>query len=315
MRRTRFLTHSLAALTLAVSTALPSVATAAELPSLPGPGIPAPQLPVLPDVQKEIDRIEEDAYNALPKELQNNPIFSGSSRPHAPGSKDKKKPSAKDNKQGADKHHNSNQHSQSVADATCSNCVAVTYDDGPGELTSQVLDTLKAKDAHASFMVLAPKAYAHPELLRRMKAEGHTVGNHTATHPELDKLPAGQVDGEIKAGAAAIKAATGESPRWLRPPYGATNNTVYKAAQANGQAQALWSVDTLDWKDRNTDRVCRAAVDGAQPGAIILMHDIHPTTVAATDCVIDGLRAKGLEPVSLDRLIPNPEAGKQYLNR
>lgn len=315
MRRTRFFTHSLAALTLAVSTALPSVATAAELPSLPGPGIPAPQLPVLPGVQEEIDRIEEDAYNALPKELQNNPIFAGSSRPHASGSKDKKKPSAKDNKHGAEKHHKSNQHSQSVADATCSNCVAVTYDDGPGELTAQVLDVLKAKDAHASFMVLAPKAYAHPELLRRMKAEGHTVGNHTATHPELDKLPAGQVDGEIKAGTAAIKAATGDSPRWLRPPYGATNNTVYNAAQANGQAQALWSVDTLDWKDRNTDHVCRAAVDGAQPGAIILMHDIHPTTVAATECVIDGLRAKGLEPVSLDHLIPNPEAGKQYLNR
>ncbi len=315
MRRTRFFTHSLAALTLAVSTALPSVATAAELPKLPAPGIPTPQLQVPADVRKEIDRIEEDAYNALPKELQNNPIFAGSSRPQAPGSKDKNKPATKDNKHGADKHHKSNQHSQSVADAACSNCVAVTYDDGPGELTAQVLDTLKAKDAHASFMVLAPKAYAHPELLRRMKAEGHTVGNHTATHPELDKLPAGQVDGEIKAGAAAIKAATGDSPRWLRPPYGATNNTVYKAAQANGQAQALWSVDTLDWKDRNTDHVCRAAVDGAQPGAIILMHDIHPTTVAATDCVIDGLRAKGLEPVSLDRLIPNPEAGKQYLNR
>ena len=315
MRRTRFLTPSLAALTLAVSTALPGVATAAELPKLPAPGIPAPQLQVPPDVRKEIDRIEEGAYNALPKELQNNPMFAGSSRPQAPGSKDKKKPAAKDNKHGAEKHHKSNQHSQSVADATCSNCVAVTYDDGPGELTAQVLDTLKAKDAHVSFMVLAPKAYAHPELLRRMKAEGHTVGNHTATHPELDKLPAGQVDGEIKAGAAAIKAATGESPRWLRPPYGATNNTVYKAAQANGQAQALWSIDTLDWKDRNTDHVCRGAVDGAQPGAIILMHDIHPTTVAATECVIAGLRAKGLEPVSLDRLIPNPEAGKQYLTR
>lgn len=304
MRRTRFLTHSLAALTLAVSTALPSTATAAEIPSLPGPGLPAPQLPVLPDVQKEIDRLEEDAYNSLPKELQNNPAFAGSSRPQASASKNKKELAAGGIKQ-----------SQSVADATCSNCVAVTYDDGPGELTGQVLDTLKAKDAHASFMVLAPKAYANPELLRRMKAEGHTVGNHTATHPELDKLPAGQVDGEIKAGSAAIKAATGDNPRWLRPPYGATNSTVYKAAQANGQAQALWSVDTLDWKDRNTDHVCRAAVDGAQPSAIILMHDIHPTTVAATECVIDGLRAKGLEPVSLDHLIPSPEPGRQYLNR
>ena len=270
---------------------------------------------MLPDVQKEIDRLEQDAYNALPKELQDNPVFAGSSRPQASGSKDKKKPAAKDNKHGADKHHKSHQHSQSVADATCSNCVAITYDDGPGELTGQLLDTLKAKDAHASFMVLAPNANAHPELLRRMKAEGHTVGNHTASHRELDKLSPGQVDGEIKAGATAIKAATGVSPRWLRPPYGATNNTVTNAAKANGQAQALWSVDTLDWKDRNTEHVCSAAVDGAQPGAIILMHDIHPTTVAATNCVINGLRAKGLEPVSLDRLIPNSEPGKQYLNR
>ena len=312
MRRNRILTHSLAALTLAVSTALPGVATAAELPTLPQPEIPAPQLSVLPDVQKEIDRLEQDAYNALPKELQDNPVFAGSSRPQTNKSNDKKKPANKNDNPGAKEDPNQ---TQSVADATCSNCVAITYDDGPGELTNQLLDTLKAKDAHASFMVLAPNAYAHPELLRRMKAEGHTVGNHTASHRELDKLSPGQVDGEIKAGSAAIKAATGDSPRWLRPPYGATNNTVNNAAKANGQAQALWSVDTLDWKDRNTDHVCTAAVDGAHPGAIILMHDIHPTTVAATNCVIDGLRAKGFEPVSLDRLIPDSEPGKQYLKR
>ena len=315
MRRNRILTHSLAALTLAVSTTLPTVATAAELSALPQPGIPAPQLPVLPDVQKELDRLEQDAYNALPKELQDNPVFAGSSHTQTNETKDKKKPANKNDNQNANKRKEKNNQTQSVADATCSNCVAITYDDGPGELTGQLLDTLKAKDAHASFMVLAPNAYAHPELLRRMKAEGHTVGNHTASHHELDKLSPGQVDGEIKAGSAAIKAATGDSPRWLRPPYGATNTTVNNTAKANGQAQALWSVDTLDWKDRNTEHVCSSAVDGAQPGAIILMHDIHPTTVAATNCVIDGLRAKGLEPVSLDRLIPNPEPGRQYLNR
>ena len=307
MHRARILAHSLAALTLAVSTALPSTATAAELPSLPGPGVPAPQLPVPPDVQKELDRLEHDAYNALPKELQNNPLFAGSSRPRASAETD--------NHDVIKRTVDNKKPSQSVEDPSCSNCVAITYDDGPGDLTGQLLDTLKAKDAHASFMVLAPNAYAHPELLRRMKAEGHTVGNHTASHRELDKLSPSQVDAEIKTGSAAITAATGDSPRWLRPPYGATNNTVTTAAKANGQAQALWSVDTLDWKDRNADHVCTAAVHNAQPGAIILMHDIHPTTVAATDCVIDGLRAKGLEPVNLDRLIPHPEAGEQYSNR
>lgn len=286
MRRKSVLVRSL--ITLAAATALPGTATAAA---------EFPALPQLPDVQKDIQRLEQDAYDALPKELQSSPVFAGSSRPAG-----KPAPTGK-------------QQSQSVADATCSNCVAITYDDGPGELTAQLLDTLKAKDAHASFMVLAPNATAHPELLRRMKAEGHTVGNHTASHRELNKLSPSDVDGEIKAGAAAIKAATGENPRWMRPPYGATNGTVEAAAKANGQAQALWSVDTVDWKDRNSEHVCEAAVNGAQPGSIVLMHDIHTTTVGAADCVIDGLRAKGLEPVSLDRLIPNPQAGRQYLTR
>lgn len=292
MRRKSVLVRSLIA--LAAATALPGAAAAVELPQ---PVIQQPTLPQLPDVQKDIQQLEHDAYDALPKELQNSPVFAGSSRPAA-----KPAPTGK-------------QQSQSVADATCSNCVAITYDDGPGELTAQLLDTLKAKDAHASFMVLAPSATAHPDLLRRMKAGGHTVGNHTASHRELNKLSPSDVDGEIKAGAAAIKAATGENPRWMRPPYGATNGTVDAAAKANGQAQALWSVDTVDWKDRNSEHVCEAAVSGAQPGSIVLMHDIHATTVGAADCVIDGLRAKGLEPVSLDRLIPNPEPGRQYFRR
>ena len=302
----RIFLRSVAALTLAATAALPQHATAQQLPALPQPSIPQPTLPTVQDVREEVDRIEYEAYKALPKELQDNPVFAGSSRP---ATKQSTKPRT-DMPNQTEKAK-----SQSIADDTCSNCVAITYDDGPDALTGQLLDTLKAKDAHASFMVLAPHAYAHPELLRRMEAEGHTVGNHTVTHRELDKLSADEVDAEIKSGAAAIKSATGESPRWLRPPYGATNQTVADAAKNNGQAEALWNVDTLDWKDRNSDHICAAAVDGAQAGDIILMHDIHVTTVNAAPCVIDGLRAKGLEPVSLDTLIPNPEPGHQYLSR
>lgn len=301
----RILLRSVAALTLAATVTVPQQATAQQLPTLPQPSIPQPTIPTVQDMRKEVDRIEYEAYKALPKELQDNPAFAGSSRPAATQS----------GKPRTDKPNQTEKaKSQSIADDTCSSCVAITYDDGPDALTGQLLDTLKAKDAHASFMVLAPNAYAHPELLRRMKAEGHTVGNHTDTHRELNKLPANEVNAEIKSGAAAITAATGESPRWVRPPYGATNQTVANAAKNNGQAQALWSVDTLDWKDRNSDHICAAAVDGAQAGDIILMHDIHATTVDAAPCVIDGLRAKGLEPVSLDTLIPNPEPGRQYLS-
>ena len=197
----------------------------------------------------------------------------------------------------------------------CANCVAITYDDGPGAETNRLLDKLKAKNAHASFMVIAPSAEQHPELLKRMKAEGHTIGNHTKSHRQLNTLSYEQVSQEIDAGNAAISKATGQGTRWVRPPYGATNATVDQATRDKGVSQALWDVDTVDWKDRNSDHVCSSAVQGARAGSIILMHDIHPTTVDAADCVIDGLRAKGLEPVSLDRLLRTPVAGKRYYAR
>lgn len=197
----------------------------------------------------------------------------------------------------------------------CANCVAITYDDGPGAETNRLLDKLKAKNAHASFMVLAPNADQHPELLKRMKAEGHTIGNHTKSHRQLNTLSPEQVSQEIDAGNAAIKKATGQGTRWVRPPYGATNATVDQVTRDKGASQALWDVDTVDWKDRNSEHVCSSAVQGARAGSIVLMHDIHPTTVDAADCVIDGLRAKGLEPVSLDRLLRTPVAGKRYYAR
>ena len=197
----------------------------------------------------------------------------------------------------------------------CANCVAITYDDGPGAETNRLLDKLKAKNAHASFMVIAPSAEQHPELLKRMKAEGHTIGNHTKSHRQLNTLPYDQVSREIDAGNAAIKKATGQSTRWVRPPYGATNATVDQVTHDKGVSQALWDVDTVDWKDRNSEHVCSSAVQGARAGSIVLMHDIHPTTVDAADCVIDGLRAKGLEPVSLDRLLRTPVPGKRYYAR
>ena len=197
----------------------------------------------------------------------------------------------------------------------CANCVAITYDDGPGAETNRLLDKLKAKNAHASFMVIAPSAEQHPELLKRMKAEGHTIGNHTKSHRQLNTLSPEQVSQEIDAGNAAIKKATGQSTRWVRPPYGATNATVDQVTRDKGVSQALWDVDTVDWKDRNSEHVCSSAVQGARAGSIVLMHDIHPTTVDAADCVIDGLRAKGLEPVSLDRLLRTPVPGKRYYAR
>ena len=277
------------ALTVLVAAAVPAAANA-QLPQIP-------QLPVSSssNIQDEINHRIEDA-RAQVEDITSKAFPQKAPKQKAPTPAKKTEPR---NSGGVD----------------CANCVAITYDDGPGAETNRLLDKLKAKNAHASFMVVAPSAEQHPELLKRMKAEGHTIGNHTKSHRQLNTLSPAQVSQEIDAGNAAIKKATGQSTRWVRPPYGATNATVDQVTRDKGVSQALWDVDTVDWKDRNSEHVCSSAVQGARAGSIVLMHDIHPTTVDAADCVIDGLRAKGLEPVSLDRLLRTPAAGKRYYAR
>ncbi len=277
------------ALTVLVAAAVPAAANA-QLPQIP-------QLPVSSssNFQDEINHRIDDA-RAQVEDITSKAFPQKTPKPKAPTPAKKAEPR---NSGGVD----------------CANCVAITYDDGPGAETNRLLDKLKAKNAHASFMVIAPSAEQHPELLKRMKAEGHTIGNHTKSHRQLNTLSPDQVSQEIDAGNAAIKKATGQSTRWVRPPYGATNATVDQVTRDKGVSQALWDVDTVDWKDRNSEHVCSSAVQGARAGSIVLMHDIHPTTVDAADCVIDGLRAKGLEPVSLDRLLRTPVAGKRYYAR
>ena len=277
------------ALTVLVAAAVPAAANA-QLPQIP-------QLPVSSssNFQDEINHRIEDA-RAQVEDITSKAFPQKAPKQKAPTPAKKTEPR---NSGGVD----------------CANCVAITYDDGPGAETNRLLDKLKAKNAHASFMVLAPSAEQHPELLKRMKAEGHTIGNHTKSHRQLNTLSPAQVSQEIDAGNAAIKKATGQNTRWVRPPYGATNATVDQVTRDKGVSQALWDVDTVDWKDRNSEHVCSSAVQGARAGSIVLMHDIHPTTVDAADCVIDGLRAKGLEPVSLDRLLRTPVPGKRYYAR
>ena len=279
------------ALTVLVAATVPAAANA-QLPQIP-------QLPASSssNIQDEINHRIDDA-RAQVEDISSKALPHKAPKQKAPTPAQEKKTKPR-NSGGVD----------------CANCVAITYDDGPGAETNRLLDKLKAKNAHASFMVIAPSAEQHPELLKRMKAEGHTIGNHTKSHRQLNTLSYEQVSQEIDAGNAAISKATGQGTRWVRPPYGATNATVDQVTRDKGVSQALWDVDTVDWKDRNSDHVCSSAVQGAHAGSIVLMHDIHPTTVDAADCVIDGLRAKGLEPVSLDRLLRTPVPGKRYYAR
>lgn len=188
--------------------------------------------------------------------------------------------------------------------------IAITFDDGPSpELTPKLLDMLKERGIHATFYVVGTNAAAYPDILRRMVAEGHEIGNHSWSHPALTKVGAGGVQSQMEKTNAAIFAAVGANPKTMRPPYGATNATITKRLNEEfGMKVIIWSVDPLDWKYRNADRVANTIISQTHPGAIILAHDIHPTTVAAMPRTFDALLAKGYKFVTVSELIKMDEA-------
>ena len=182
--------------------------------------------------------------------------------------------------------------------------IALTFDDGPDPSnTPRLLDILKERNVPATFFVLGTNATAYPGVLRRAAAEGHEIASHSWNHPRLNSKRT-DVAYQLNKTSEAIRAATGKAPTLMRPPYGATSAALNKIIDEKyGMKVILWSVDPLDWKYRNSARVCAQLVANAQPGGILLVHDIHKTTVDAMPDTIDQLLAKGYKFVTVSELI------------
>jgi peptidoglycan/xylan/chitin deacetylase (PgdA/CDA1 family) len=184
--------------------------------------------------------------------------------------------------------------------------VALTFDDGPyrGQ-TEKILAVLKREGVHATFFMLGNQARAAPSLARRVAAEGHVVGSHSFSHAELTKLGPAAIRDEISRGISAVGTASGASPVWFRPPYGAVNSEVRKEARKLNVKVALWDIDTLDWTRPGTHMLYRNAVRSTKPGQVVLMHDgggNRDQTIRALPIIIDDLRSKGFIFVTLDEL-------------
>jgi peptidoglycan-N-acetylglucosamine deacetylase len=198
------------------------------------------------------------------------------------------------------------QHTRSLVSANRSNincahmkCISLTFDDGPGAYTNQVLDMLRARKAVASFFVLGGSASRNGGMLQRMVREKNEVANHTWSHPDLRGLSNQHIADEIELTNHAIHAAIGVYPKLMRPPYGAYNDRVIAHV---GMPIAMWSIDTNDWKRPGSGAICQRATGNASPGAVILMHDIHADTVAAVPCIIDELQRQGYVLVTMSEL-------------
>ena len=198
------------------------------------------------------------------------------------------------------------------APTTGNKVIALTFDDGPGPYTAHLLDVLDQYGAKATFFLIGSKVSSQANVVRSIHARGHQLGNHSWSHPELPKLPVDQIAGEIDRTNDAIKQATGVTPAILRPPYGAVNGVVLEQLRLRGISSILWSVDTRDWADRNSDIVCSRAVAGARPGAVILMHDIHQTSVGAVPCILSALKQQGYSFVTVQGLLGNTTPGVGY---
>ena len=183
--------------------------------------------------------------------------------------------------------------------------VALTFDDGPHPVcTPQVLDILRRNGAKATFFVLGENAVRHKQILARAAAEGHEIGSHTWSHKSLAKMGQDAIVDEMDRTAAVVQQATGKAPMVMRPPYGATNKQVVALlAGRYGTPSVLWDVDTADWKHPGVSVVVQRAVNGARNGSIILLHDIHASTVQAVEGVVRGLQARGFKLVTVSELI------------
>ena len=178
--------------------------------------------------------------------------------------------------------------------------VALTFDDGPdSKTTPQALEILKRYNAKATFFMVGQNVAGNEAIIKRVKQEGHQIGLHTWDHPVLTKLPIETVKKEIFDTQTAIYNVVGIKPMITRPPYGAINQTIQKVID---QSFIMWDVDSLDWKSRNTKSIMQE-IAKTKPGSIILMHDIHQTSIDALPSVLQYLQEKGYTLVTVDELL------------
>ena len=179
--------------------------------------------------------------------------------------------------------------------------VALTFDDGPSpKYTPLLLDGLKERNVRATFFLLGKNVKENQELVPRMQAEGHLLGNHTYNHVQLNKIPETTARQEILKTNNEIYEATGKYPEYMRPPYGAWKKNMELCVE---MLPVFWDIDTLDWKSQNVDAILKAAGEEPEDGSIILMHDEYQTSVEAALLLIDRLKEKGYEFVTVDELI------------
>ncbi|RXJ13120.1 polysaccharide deacetylase [Bacillus albus] len=183
--------------------------------------------------------------------------------------------------------------------------VYLTFDDGPGKYTANLLDILKRNNVKATFFLIGDNVKRFPDLVKREHVESHYVGMHSMTHDFKRLYTNKEYVKEMKEDQSLIKNVIGNSPKLTRPPYGSMpglNESLRNQVVGNDLKVWDWTIDSLDWKynklavDVAAAKIVKNVLAGATSSKeIVLMHDIHPQSVAAVPAIIKGLKEKGYE--------------------
>ena len=180
--------------------------------------------------------------------------------------------------------------------------VALTFDDGPGQYTNSILDTLSAYNAHATFFVVGQNIDEETgAVMQRAVGMGCEIGSHSYRHANLGKMDQAAQQADQAAADALFQEVLGTTPALLRPPYGSMNKTL---KTTSGRSIVTWSIDTEDWRSKDADKVVTGVENaGNLDGQVILLHSIYESTVAATEVLVPWLLEQGYQLVTVSELI------------
>lgn len=188
--------------------------------------------------------------------------------------------------------------------------IAFTFDDGPGPYTSQVMDLFDKYNGRATFFMVGNNVQYYKDTVKEIYTRGFELGNHSWDHPDLRTLSVSEIRDNIYKTQDEIYEICGNEPAWLRPPFGAVDKDVLKA---NYLGYALWDIDSLDWKFRNTPSIKENILNGLKnDNIVILMHDIHETSMESLKTILPILHKKGYQFVTYSTLV---EHNKDYLTK
>lgn len=180
--------------------------------------------------------------------------------------------------------------------------IAITFDDGPHPTNTQkILDALEKYGGRATFFMLGQNAQEYPDAVKAVYESGSEIGIHTWNHPQLTKLSSDKILKQVQDTSDVIYELTGYRPKIVRPPYGAINDTVKTTLK--DYPLICWNIDSEDWKSKDENVFVPRVMKDVSDGDIVLLHDIHNTTVPGAEKIIKQLTEQGYQLVTVSELL------------